>query len=580
MNQKKGGRWSWWAFISISVFILVFRFSNQYQEELAWDIFGYYLPLPATFVYNDMWMDDRSWVEAINLRYHLTDTIYQISATPKGDPMYFFFLGISLLLLPFFLIGHLSAYVGGFPMDGFSLPYEEALVFGATCYTLLGLWFFRKWLLQFLKDKTVAILLFMLVFATNYFVHGILKNLETVSFLFTGAAMVFYYTHQIHTNFERKHLRALCAVLAFMILIKPSECIFALIPLLYGVFNAEGRGVKWDLIRDQKKEIIQAFLIGTCIVGVQIVYFLVKTGRPFYDSYINAGVGLDFTQPHFFEALFGYRKGWLVYTPLMLLFFLGINQFYRQFKPLFWSYMLPFLLGLFIVVSWTEYWYGAAFSLRPMIAWYPFLFLVIGLLWEKWFINWINQVVLSGFVLFCSFLNLFQYWQMEKGILDPYRTTKEYFWATFLKTSVPPNAERLKLVRRTFDGNAEIQFPDMYKTLSWPTQLDSLYRFEEEFNLDQHVAVNSLTDNDHLFLEVSGNFEASQNKPVFLALMVKGEKGSYGFKYLELKKGSFEVLYLTPELRRRSDEIQFYFWNPNMVTFEILDLKVDVKIRK
>lgn len=580
MNQSKGRGWSWWTYIFLSVFVLLFRFSHQYQQELAWDIFGYYLPLPATFIYEDGWMDNRAWVEAVNAKYHLTDTLYQISATPDGDSMYFFFLGMAILLLPFFFIGHLWAYLGGYPMDGFSFPYEEALVLGATLYAILGLWYFRKWLLLFLQEKTVALLMILLVVSTNYFVHGILKNLETVSFLFTGAAMVLYFTHRIHTDFQKKHLIGLCAVLAFMILIKPSECIFALIPLLYGVFNENLRAQKVELLRSKKKEILLAFLVGVVIVGVQMTYFLVKTGRPFYDSYINAGVGLDFTHPHLLEALFGYRKGWLLYTPLMLLFFIGLIPFYKTYRKQFWSWMLTFLLGMYIVVSWSEYWYGAAFSLRPMMAWYPFIFLVIGVLWESLQRLFWAKVSLYLFAGFCTFLNLFQYWQLDNGILDPYRTTKEYYWATFLKTEVPAHAEKLKLVRRTFDGQAEIQFPELYREKAWPNSLKTRYEFQDEFCLDEHVPVDELTSNDHVFIEIEGEYHSSSDELVYLALMVKGSKGSYGFKYVDLKEGRFSTLYLTPELRLKSDELQFYFWNPNGVRFEVKDFDVQLKVRQ
>lgn len=580
MIQTKEGRWSWWTFVFLSAFVLLFRLTNQYQQELAWDIFGYYLPLPATFVYDDVWLDDRTWVEAVNVKYHLTDTIYQISSTPDGKPMYFFFLGMSILLLPFFLIGHLSAFISGHPMDGFSLPYEEALVLGATLYSLLGLWYLRKWLLLFLKDSTVVWMLLLLVFATNYFVHGILKNLETVSFLFTGAAMVLYYTHQVHTQFKRKDLILLCVVLAFMTLIKPSECIFALIPLLYGVFDSDTRAKKWALIQDHKKDIGIAIVVGVSIVGIQMGYFFVKTGKLFYDSYINAGVGLDFTHPHFFEALLGYRKGWLLYTPFMLLFFLGLPTFFKNQRTQFWSLILPFFIGLYIVVSWSEYWYGAAYSLRPLMAWYPFLFLVIGGFWEGIQNRKRMKVIVLIFSSLTVLLNLFQYWQLTQGILDPYRTTKEYYWATFLKTEVPKDAEKLKLVKRTFDGEAQIQFPELYETKKWPQKWSDSLSFGEEFCLDQHQAVNSFTHSDHLFVELSGKFNAQDTANVFLALMIKGEKGSYGFKYVDLKAGNFDVLYLTTELRRRSDEIQFYFWNPNKIAFTIQDFEVNLWLRK
>jgi len=49
-------------------------------------------------------------------------------------------------------------------------------------------------------------------------------------------------------------------------------------------------------------------------------------------------------------------------------------------------------------------------------------------------------------------LNQFQWWQLKHYILDPYRTTKAYYWATFLKTSVSGEDKNLLLIDRDFYG--------------------------------------------------------------------------------------------------------------------------------
>ena len=80
----------------------------------------------------------------MNDEKHLADTLYMISSNEEGEPMYFFLMGSAILYLPFFFLGHYSAYQFGFPMDGFSLPYQYSLVVGGIFYTIIGLIFFRK----------------------------------------------------------------------------------------------------------------------------------------------------------------------------------------------------------------------------------------------------------------------------------------------------------------------------------------------------------------------------------------------------------------------------------------------------
>ena len=49
-------------------------------------------------------------------------------------------------------------------------------------------------------------------------------------------------------------------------------------------------------------------------------------------------------------------------------------------------------------------------------------------------------------------LNQFQWWQLKNYILDPYRTTKDFYQAIFLKTSVNENDLHLLSVNRDFTG--------------------------------------------------------------------------------------------------------------------------------
>jgi len=153
----------------ICLTILVFRLGNVSEKETSWDVLGYYLPLPATFIYDDPLMENRQWIEKVNEEKQLTDTLYQISSTPDGKPMYFFLLGMAMLFLPFFLLGHGSAFLLGYPMDGFSEPYQYALVLGGLFYTFLGLFYLRKTLLHFFTEKTSAIVLVIIVLGTNYY---------------------------------------------------------------------------------------------------------------------------------------------------------------------------------------------------------------------------------------------------------------------------------------------------------------------------------------------------------------------------------------------------------------------------
>jgi hypothetical protein len=169
--------------VLICSFIFIYRIANVSKKEMSWDVLGYYLYLPATFIYDQPMLNDVAWLHKLNAEKDLTGTLYQVSTNDSGQPMYFFLMGMSILYLPFFLLGHMIAGISGYPADGFSGPYNYAMVFGGIIYTIIGLIYFRKNLKQFFPESITALVMIIIVFGTNYIHHLTLKNLETVKYV-------------------------------------------------------------------------------------------------------------------------------------------------------------------------------------------------------------------------------------------------------------------------------------------------------------------------------------------------------------------------------------------------------------
>ena len=67
---------------------------------LTWDVFGYYLYLPAAFIYKDI--KKMEWVPDILDKYKPTGNLYQLHKLPNGNQVGKYFLGLSVLYSPFF----------------------------------------------------------------------------------------------------------------------------------------------------------------------------------------------------------------------------------------------------------------------------------------------------------------------------------------------------------------------------------------------------------------------------------------------------------------------------------------------
>jgi hypothetical protein len=101
------------------------------------------------------------------------------------------------------------------------------------------------------------------------------------------------------------------------------------------------------------------------------MYWKYITGELFFNSYV--GEQFYFNNSHVLKGLFGFRKGWLIYTPIMLFSILGIYFLRNQLKHFFASISITLFIYIFVIFSWWCWWYGGSFGQRAMIDIYPLL---------------------------------------------------------------------------------------------------------------------------------------------------------------------------------------------------------------
>ena len=592
------------ALVTIVVILSIYRITNVNTREISLDVLGYYLPLPAIFIYNDPMLTKTDWLKKVNDEKKLTGTLYMVSTTDKGEPMYFFLFGMAFFYLPFFCIGHIFASFSGIA-DGFSIPYQYALVIEGIIFTLIGLFYLRKNLKYFFSEGITAIVMLILVFSTNYIHHLTLKNLEPVNVLFMLVNIVLWYTIKWHEQQKLKFLIIIGVGISLMALVKPSEIIILLIPVLWNIQSEESFKEKIHLILDKKKQLFITIIICLLLAIPQLLYWLVKTGSPIYDSYKNPGIGLDLLSPHIYDVLFSYRKGWLLYTPVMAFSLFGFYFLYKNNKKIFFALFAYFIISFYIISSWSEWWYGAGFSNRPLITVYPVLAISLG-----YFLVYIGEKgtivksVFLTFVLFLTFLNQFQWWQLKNYVLDPYHTTKGYYWATFLRTTVRVEDKKFLLINRDFNGKMSFDNPNEYR-LSMMQELtfedkrtedgivrdengNNFYRLSQnqEFALTRQFMYSELTKKDHLWAVVSFDvrYPEKNEDPLPCLVTTMEHKGkSYGYAGFEIKPDSIQSQwikcrfeYLTPEIRNVKDDLKIYIWKRGKESFDIDNFKVEI----
>jgi len=588
-------RLSSYALILLCTVAVAVRCTMPQRQVLTWDVFGYYLYLPATFIHDDPALEDRAWLDEVMTTYAPSSTLYQLVDAPNGKRVIKYSSGMAVLYAPFFFVAHVLADPLGFPADGFSAPYQLAISIGCLAFALFGLVLFRNVLLHFFDDRWTAALLLLIGFGTNWFqLTAWDGTLLTHSALFTLYALLLLATIRWHAAPNWRWGVLIGLSLGLMTLIRPSELVAALIPKLWGLQNAEARKAKWDAVRKHIPHLIGAAVVFLIAVSPQLFYWKSVTGQWIFYSYVNPGEGFDLDNPHLRSFLLSFRKGWFIYTPLMLIAIAGILPLWKRIPQAFWSVLVVLLVDVWIVSSWSNWWYaGGSFSSRSMVPMYVVLALPLGA-WLQW--AWsirplrIASAWASGtFVV----LNLFQTWQWSVGILNKERMTKAYYKAIFGRTAIPAGAEGSLLVERSL-GNVEMLVEeDRYRsTLRYHATYDELpggyyaLSIENPFTPAFESTFADLTDKDHAWLRVSGAMYVGEKATTVPTVVIHFEHEGGTYKYMArdwfVPAGTrdtwvpFSVDYITPEVRSRQDKVKAYLWNQGGAPMQVDDLRVVV----
>ncbi len=401
---------------------------------LSWDMMGYYLYLPATFIYGDLL--ELKFIPQIMETYQPSSYFYQAHSHENGNQIMSYTLGLSIFYFPFFLLGHLIASLSSYPADGFSLPYQFSIYLGGGFYSLLGLALIRHLLKRYFTDGLVAATLFILIIGTNYFHYSLLENPMAHTYLFMLYAWCVYLSIKWYEKHQLKHAILLGFCIGLAILLRPSEIVMTFIPILWGITNVKAIKERLLLIWQYKHQlgalVFTAFLVGM----LQFTYWKLSTGDWVYYSYGN--IGFDFLHPHLSKGLIGIRKGWLVYTPVMALALLGFIPFYKKYKPLFWPFLLYIIANIYFVFSWDVWWYGGSFGCRALVQSYAILLFplcsFLSWIWSRKLkaLRYLTAVLVAGAML----LNLFQDWQYRHKMFSSEGMNPYVYKLIFGKTKI------------------------------------------------------------------------------------------------------------------------------------------------
>jgi hypothetical protein len=529
----------------------------QTESTISWDVSGYYFYLPAIFIYKDL--KQQKFKENITQKYEPTPDPYQSYKYRNGNYVMKYSAGMAILYSPFFFIAHMLARPLGYAADGFSYPYQVAIGIEGLLISILGLVLLRKILIRYFSSITTAIVLFLYVFGTNYLEYAAITNAMTHNYLFTLYCLLILTSISYYTSPTTIKALYIGLLVGLATLIRPTEIISCLIPLCLGIGSNKELTERLRFFRTHISHGLIAVTASFLVISIQLIYWKYVSGVWIVYSYQNEG--FNFLHPHIAQCLWQFRKGWLVYTPMMIFVVPGFYFLYQKKRSLFYSCLIFFLIFTYICFSWSIWWYGGSIGQRAMVQSYPILAIPFAA-----FIEWAKQkrirvFILSPFLLLFIYYNLWLHQQAHKGgLLDPENMTRAYWKKILFRYYVPEDAKKLLDTDEEFNGTRKDIILRSYSHDS--IELDSAHQFSS--------AIHLLPTHQHKWLRVSGTFyipvkewDVWKMTQLVVQYKVKGKVLKNRFIRLQrmMNDGDTKTINLDSKIPVDAEDIIIFLWN-------------------
>lgn len=420
-----------WIVVCVVCAGLILKQATWKKDIIQWDVTFYYAYLPACFIYKDMSMAyarenpgffyGKFWPEP----------------SPTGKDMIKMTMGLSFVYAPFFAIGDGLARYTRFSQNGYSVPYRAGLVVGSFLYLCFGFFMLKRLLLIYFSDLATAATLLSVYLGTNLLYYSTGSDiLMPHVYLFALITVIIYGTVRWHMRPSPGWAAGIGFLSGLVTLIRPTCLVVVLIPLLFMVQSKSQRAHKVRLLAAYKTHLL--IFLAAFIVPIipQLAYWHEMTGQWIYYSYRQER--FYFTQPHLLDGLISYRKGWLLYSPVMAFALIGFFFLRKYAADIFMALLIPFVTIFYVIFCWWTWWYGGGFGPRPLIDYYGLLALPMAAFYSTVLrtklVLRIPVLLLGTFFLAFSLLKSYQY---TKGILHYDSMTRKAYWMMFWRTTAP-----------------------------------------------------------------------------------------------------------------------------------------------
>ena len=248
-----------------------------------------------------------------------------------------------------------------------------------------------------------------------------------VFFLF---ALLLFFTIRCHKKLSIKNTIAIGFLLGIIAITRITDLIVFLIPLLWGVSSILELKEKIKFIINNRTILLCLVLSFILALLPQLIYWKMSYGSWIY----NTGSKWNFLTPHF-RVLIGGEKGLFIYTPINILFLIGL--FYIRNKPFSVAILWFSILNAYILLSWHDWTYAASYACRAFVQSYAVMIFLTSLVVHEIFLRK-NKILFFLGALYFIGVNLFQIKQYNEGIIHYHKNNFKYYSQIYLNSTQTP----------------------------------------------------------------------------------------------------------------------------------------------
>lgn len=416
--------------IGMLYLIVTLKYYERERLIIESDAIHYYSYIPAALVYHDMSQGYLNEDIGAAKYYFFTNV-----KLPDGRFYFKTTMGVALLESVFIAPLHFILKITGGPATGVSVPYRAGILFCALFYFMAGLMIVRHLLIHRfkIKDSVAALTILAVGVATNITIYVIREpGMSHVYSFFSIILFVYLLDKLVHkTSLKNAFLTGIVAGL--IVLIRPVNIVVLVLFITWNIGSFRELADR-ILLFIRKPALTGLLIAGAILIWIpQLAYYYYLTGSIFFSGY-GEETKFFLDNPQLVNNLFSYRKGWFLYTPVMLFAIIGLIPMYFKNRNYFWPVLSVGLILIYLNSSWYSWWFGGGYGQRAYIDIYGILAIplayFIGMIWSRYIVTKALTVLL---IFTLIFHNIFQTFQYLHGAVHYFGMTKEAYWYSFGK---------------------------------------------------------------------------------------------------------------------------------------------------